>query len=318
MNSSYQRYWEPTTTQALASSVLVGAGATIITYPLDVVKTIIQQRAEGIGIRQYNFAGGYNPNKIFRELHESGIGLRGIYHGIDSALIGRSAYLLIRNGIYKLVYDRFKPAKPRNDLTIKEKGVIAGIAGGIAAFVTNPIDVVLTRQQVDHQLPPELRRNYSTFFDGYKVVSQEGAGAGLLRGVSANVLRAVALNVSLSFPYNDLNERMWVTFGDTFINRPIALVYAATVGTLVALPFDNIKTRMQIAFPDPSKNRINYDNLRDVVKKIFVIEGPTGLLVGFYAFYAKTFIYALTTIYAMDVITNKWKRKAGHKEDNYL
>jgi len=317
MNYSYKRYWEPTTTQALTSSVIIGAIATTITYPIDVVKTRIQQRAEGIGIRQYNFAAGYNPNKVFRELHETGIGLRGIYHGIETALIGRSAYLLIRNFIYKTIYDRTKPVKPTNDLTHKEKACIAGFAGGAATLFTNPIDVVLTRQQVDGAYKPENRRNYTNFIEGYRKVSAEGAGAGLYKGVTANVLRAILLNTSLSYPYNDLNERMWYTFGDMFINRPFALFIASVVGTLVTLPFDTVKTRMQIAFSDPALNRINYANFRDVWKRIYVNEGTASIFAGFNAYFIRVFLYSLTTIYAMDLVTNRWKRKANLKPEYF-
>jgi len=51
MQYSHKRFWEPTPSQVFVSSLSVGALATTLTYPIDVVKTRIQQRAEGIGIR---------------------------------------------------------------------------------------------------------------------------------------------------------------------------------------------------------------------------------------------------------------------------
>lgn len=38
-----------------------------------------------------------------------------------------------------------KPRKVTNDLSGREKGVIAGLAGGIAAFVTTPTELIMTR-----------------------------------------------------------------------------------------------------------------------------------------------------------------------------
>jgi len=38
-------------------------------------------------------------------------------------------YIVIRNIIYKVLYDANKPFKPTNDLTTREKGVIAAISG---------------------------------------------------------------------------------------------------------------------------------------------------------------------------------------------
>jgi len=90
-------------------------------------------------------AGGYNPNKVFRELHESGIGLKGIYNGIELALLARTANLFIRNTLYKVIYDRVKPVKVTNDLTHREKATLAGFVGGVSTLITNPLDVLVTR-----------------------------------------------------------------------------------------------------------------------------------------------------------------------------
>jgi solute carrier family 25 oxoglutarate transporter 11 len=40
---------------------------------------------------------GINPNKVFREIHETGVGLRGFYYGIEAALLSRVGYLFLRN-----------------------------------------------------------------------------------------------------------------------------------------------------------------------------------------------------------------------------
>jgi len=71
-------------------------------------------------------------------------------------------------------------------------------------------------------------------------------------------LRAVVLNISLTGPYDYLHEKMWISFGDFGFVKPVALLWASFWGTAFTLPFDNIKTRLQKQFPDPSKNRITY------------------------------------------------------------
>lgn len=312
MNYSYKRYWEPSTTQALASSVSVGVLSTALWYPLDLVKTRIQQRAEGIGIRQIGLQAGYNPNKIFREVHAQGLGMKGLYAGLDSALLGRSVYLFTRNLVYKVIYDRFKPAKASNDLTGREKAVIGAIAGTIAAIVSNPFEVALIRQQTDGALPLERRRNYGSFVDAYAKITNEG-GLAIMKGVVPAIWRSIALNISMSGPFNYFNEAMFNCFGDTDANGPIALIPAALFGTAVALPFDNIKTRLQYAFPEPGQNRLNYQSFIDCARKVILFEEWTGFYPGFYAYFVRTYFYGLTTILAMDYLTSRWKRKAGLK-----
>lgn len=313
MNYSFKRYWEPSTTQAVVSSVSVGVLATALWYPLDLVKTRIQQRAEGIGIRQIGHYAGYNPNKVFREVHEQGLGMKGLYAGLDSALMGRSVYLLARNLIYKILYDRFKPVKPSNDLTGREKALLGAIAGAVGAIVSNPFEVAMIRQQTDGALTPDRRRGYTGFFDAYGKITSEQGGIAIMKGVGPSILRSIALNISMSGPYNFFNEAMWNCFGDTEANRPIALVFAAIAGTAIALPFDNIKTRLQYSFPDPTHNRINYEGFIDCARKTFLMESWTGFYVGFYAFAVRSYFYGLTTILAMDVLNDRWKRKTGMK-----
>lgn len=43
------------------------------------------------------------------------------------------------------MYDSVKPVKPTNDLSNKEKGVVSGVAGGVAALLTTPFELVMTR-----------------------------------------------------------------------------------------------------------------------------------------------------------------------------
>lgn len=50
-------------------------------------------------------------------MHARGGGVRQFYEGFEAAFVGRLAYLLIRNSLYKIIYDSTKPVKPSNDLT---------------------------------------------------------------------------------------------------------------------------------------------------------------------------------------------------------
>lgn len=145
MNYSYKRYWEPSLPQVLGYGLPIGAFATLVTQPLEFVKTRTQVRAEGVGIQTIRHYMGINPHKVFREVHQTGVGMRGFYYGLDAALLGRLGYLFVRNVAYKYVYDAIKPVKPINDLTNREKALLSGIVGGFAAYVTSPFELVMTR-----------------------------------------------------------------------------------------------------------------------------------------------------------------------------
>lgn len=109
---------------------------------------------------------GYNPNKIVREMHANGRGISQLFEGLDAHLLSRVSYLFIRNTIYNDIYNRFKPHKPTNDLSYREKALIASFAGGIAAVVTNPLTVISVRQIIDTQLKDAWQRKYTSIFFG--------------------------------------------------------------------------------------------------------------------------------------------------------
>lgn len=101
-------------------SLLGGTIATAVTYPMDYLKTVIQFRSEGLGLRGERWKPwtlGYNPFAILKEMHARGGGMMQFYEGFQAAFIGRLSYLLIRNSLYKITYDVVKPTKPFNDLT---------------------------------------------------------------------------------------------------------------------------------------------------------------------------------------------------------
>jgi hypothetical protein len=54
MNTSYKRYWEPDYLTAISLSLTTGAFATAVTYPLEFIKTVVQYRNEGVGMRGNN------------------------------------------------------------------------------------------------------------------------------------------------------------------------------------------------------------------------------------------------------------------------
>ena len=97
------------------------------------------------------------------------------------------------------MYDNFKPVKPTNDLTGREKALIGGIAGGVAAYLTTPFTLVAIRQILDTQIRKDWRRNYSGVSEGLSALKAENAS---YKGSFANVIRHVVLNASLTGPFD--------------------------------------------------------------------------------------------------------------------
>jgi len=220
---------------------------------------------------------------------------------LGDALAARLSFLAVRNTLYKAVYDARKPRKATNDLTYREKGVIAAGAGAVGALVSNAFETRMVRRIGDVGRPERF-------------VRADVSHGQLSAGLGAHVLRAALLNGLLTWCYDQMNIRMRTTFGDSFINAPGALLVTAALATVVVLPVDNIKTRLQYAYADPALNRLAYGNKGLVAAaKAFQYEGGYTYFAGAYPFYIRMFIYSLSTVYVSNMLERRARRNSRSK-----
>jgi hypothetical protein len=85
--------------------------------------------------------------------------------------------------------------------------------------------------------------------DGLLKVSEEGA---LMRGAVANGLRVGALCASMTSIFDFCKENSYFFLGPSWVNRLWATVVAVTLGTVVSMPFDMLRTRMYTMRPLPT------------------------------------------------------------------
>lgn len=254
---------------------------------------------------------GTSAPRIMHKMHSAGGGFSQFYTGFKAHLASRLSYLFVRNSLYKVIYDSVKPRKANNDLTIKEKMVLSGFVGGLAAFVSSPFELVSIRQICDTQTHKAWRRNYTGVLSALESIKRKGNN--IWRGSGLNVWRHVLLNMSLTGPYDWLNERLWIIFGDYGFVKPISLLFAATVGSIVTLPFDNWRTKWMNMHSDPNGNRINAPHIIAYIDKSMMNEGSLlSPWVGFYPYLMSMIVYTALTVGITDSITTRIKQ--GHSE----
>ena len=147
---------------------------------------------------------------------------------------------------------------------------MAGMGGGfLAGVITNPVDLVFTRMQVDELYPEQCRRNYRGIFDGLMRATDEGV---LMRGAIANGLRIGAICASMTNVYDWCKENSYFFLGPSWINRLWATGAACAVGTVASMPFDAVRVRMQTMRPLPD-GQMPYKNSWDCAIKMYTYEG---------------------------------------------
>ena len=293
--ASYDRQYEPNYFQTSLITPIAAITSTILSHPLNFLKTKIQIYNEGIGITGIQYDQGYNSYKVFTNFHERGYGLRILYTGFINALAARIIFLGARNTFYKISYDYFKPVKKRNDLTYKEKGILSGIGGAFGAILSNPFEIRYIRQIGDVGRSQKFQRIDEITKKGLKNANFRSPG------LNYAILRAILLNSCLIYPYDKIKESMFTTFGPTFLNRIVGVIAASTVATILVLPIDNLKTRMQYAFLDKKLNRLNYEGhfVKDLLR-ILRHEGGMTFYAGSWPYFGKMFLYVMSSVYVCD------------------
>lgn len=191
-----------------------------------------------------------------------------MFSSIDGFLARTVAYTTARIWGFLYFYDKVNPDPRRNARPSWQ--VMSGLAGGfVAGVVTNPVDLVFTRQQADAMYPEGYKRNYRSFLHGMMKAADEGV---LLRGSFANGIKIGALCASMTNVYDWCKENSYFFLGPSWINRFWATAAATGCGVLFSLPADAIRTRMHTMRPLPD-GRMPYKNSMDCLIKTLTTEG---------------------------------------------
>ncbi|GAM23382.1 hypothetical protein SAMD00019534_065570, partial [Acytostelium subglobosum LB1] len=173
---------------------LAGGVAVLATYPLDLLRARL---AIEVTEKQTGMA-----NLFFDIVKRDGI--RGVYRGIESTIIGILPYA----GISFSTFETLKAMAPnwaRDDegkLHPTYKLFSGGMAGGIAQTVAYPFDVVRRRMQThgfgDGRVHIDVK--HSSFRSIYRILTQEGV-KNLYKGLSINYIKVIPTSAIAFYTY---------------------------------------------------------------------------------------------------------------------
>lgn len=153
-----------------------------ITQPLDLLKVRAQMLQEGKNFNGMGIQRGYNPYQLYTEIAQAGATYKTWFTSWEGFLARTLTYTTARISCYLWFFDRLN--KDPRRYARPDRQIMAGIAGGLVAGVlTNPVEIVYARMQVEDIYPKEYRRGYTSFYDGLVKTAQEGQ---LFRGSIAN------------------------------------------------------------------------------------------------------------------------------------
>ncbi|KAK1143883.1 mitochondrial aspartate-glutamate transporter agc1 [Aspergillus melleus] len=283
---------------------LAGAFGAFMVYPIDLVKTRMQnQRSSHVGQRLYNNSLDCARKVIRNE------GFTGLYSGVIPQLIGVAPEKAIKLTVNDLV---------RGHFTNKENGKIwtgheilaGGSAGACQVVFTNPLEIVKIRLQVQGEIAKNVegapRRS------ALWIVRNLGL-MGLYKGASACLLRDVPFS-AIYFPtYSHLKSDF---FGESQTHK-LGILQLLTAGAIAGMPAaylttpcDVIKTRLQV---EARKGDVKYTGLRHCAATIWKDEGFKAFFKGGPARIIRSSPQFGFTLAAYELLQN-WLPMPGHGE----
>ncbi|KAK0614289.1 mitochondrial carrier domain-containing protein [Immersiella caudata] len=243
---------------------IAGAFGAFMVYPIDLVKTRMQNQRGGAnpGQRLYN-----NSIDCFRKVVRNE-GFRGLYSGVLPQLVGVAPEKAIKLTVNDLV---------RRQLTGNDgkiwwgwEVVAGGSAGACQVVFTNPLEIVKIRLQVQGEVAKSVEGAPKR--SAMWIVRNLGL-VGLYKGASACLLRDVPFS-AIYFPaYAHLKSDL---FGES-TTKKLGVLQLLTAGAIAGMPAaylttpcDVIKTRLQV---EARKGDTTYTGLRHAAKTIWKEEG---------------------------------------------
>lgn len=272
-----------------------GMFATIIIQPIDFIKVQIQVRSE---MGQKNL----NPFSITKQIRQETGTYATFYRGLDSALLRQAVYTSTRLGLFYSIKDMIIK-KTGKEPTMFSNVLMSLFAGAVGAFVGNPADLALVRMQSDNNLPEAERRNYKNVFDALsRTVKEEGIFT-LWRGSLPTVVRAMAMNFSLLVPFEETKKFLVPYIDNARMRAIVASCIAGGAATILSLPFDNVKTKLQKMkkLPDGS---YPYKGVSDCIMKTAQKEGASKLWVGINTYYIRVAPHAVISLLTNEFLRN--------------
>lgn len=246
----------PTYMKFLMGGVAGMIGTTIV-QPLDLIKTQMQVS----GMKGTESRGALEWIKgVFKKY-----GALAFYKGLTAGWLRQATYSSTRFGVYQVQVFSFRK-EHNKDPRIQDSMVMASIAGLGGGIVGTPAEVTLLHMTAENNRPKEKQKNYKCATEAMRRIAKEKGVWALWRGTGPSVTKAMVLNLSQLTTYSQLK----IYFGEKY-NMPKGLpmfIYASMISglfsSIVSLPFDLIKTRMQV--PKGTEYRSAFDVCSQTIK----------------------------------------------------
>ncbi|KAE8447263.1 hypothetical protein EG329_010957 [Mollisiaceae sp. DMI_Dod_QoI] len=287
---------------------LAGAFGAFMVYPIDLVKTRMQnQRSSRVGEMLYKNSLDCAKKVIRNE------GFKGLYSGILPQLVGVAPEKAIKLTVNDMARQFF--SEPNGKIWLPYEFISGGAAGACQVIFTNPLEIVKIRLQVQGEVAKNVegapRRSAMWIIRNLGLI-------GLYKGASACLLRDVPFSAIYFTSYNHL-KRDYFKESQT---KKLGVLQLLTAGAIAGMPAaylttpcDVIKTRLQV---EARKGESSYTSLRHCATTIFKEEGFKAFFKGGPARILRSSPQFGFTLAAYEVLQNLLPMPGQQKETPHM
>lgn len=244
---------------------IAGAVGAIAVYPIDLVKTRMQNQRIGSFIGELMYRNSFDCfKKVIR--HE---GIFGLYRGLAPQLMGVAPEKAIKLTVNDFVRDKLYDKN--GNIPLYCEILAGGCAGASQIIFTNPLEIVKIRLQVAGEIAGGNKVR------AWNVVKDLGL-FGLYKGARACLMRDIPFSAIYFTVYAHTKARL---ADDNGYNHPLTLLLAGAIAGIPAAslvtPADVIKTRLQVK---ARAGQTTYTGVFDAARKIMAEEGPRAFWKG--------------------------------------
>ncbi|CAH2073196.1 unnamed protein product, partial [Iphiclides podalirius] len=285
---------------------LAGAGATIFTNPMDVVKTRFQLQGE---LRARN---EHTPRYrgIFHALYviARNDGVLALQKGLAPAMLLGFTMNSVRLGMYHIAEVQGMTKSKNGDISINKTIFWSSMSGVLSGVAANPASVLKTRIQAAAHPSIAVGRQYryNGMADGFITIYKNEGIRGFFAGVNATCARLAVGSAAQLTTFSTVKAKILeLGFCES---SPATLAFAASLVcgvlcVLVETPLDVVNTRLYNQGP-ASKGEVLYKGVFDCLRKIYITEGFHGLYKGLGPLYLRIAPHTTLSLVIWDMLNN--------------
>lgn len=215
-------------------------------------------------------------------------GWMSVYDGLSAGVMRQVFYATARFGLFETFRDWLHEYRGKTDFA--SRVAVGAITGGIAAYISCPMEVAVVRMSNDSSLPVAERRNYKGVVDTTLRIAKEEGIAAFWRGSGPFVTRAMMVGVFQVATLDQFKD-LYVTWLDQKRNSiPNVFCAAMTSGliySMATMPLEASKNRMASQKRDPVTGKLPYTSTLQTLRKVTTEKGFMALYNGFFPYYLR-------------------------------